>query len=77
MFFGEGGFLSVLRFLTFMWLIIKVGSINVCLLSCQFHYTYQTCKQYIDLTVEAYEEYFEILFFGGGGPSEFNYGHSL
>ena len=25
-------------------LITKVGSINVCLLSCQCHYTYETCK---------------------------------
>ena len=23
---------------------MKVGSINVCLLSCQFYYTYETCK---------------------------------
>ena len=29
--------------------------------------------KYIDLTVEAYEEYFE----GWGSPSEFNYGHLL
>ena len=25
-------------------LIMKEGSINVCLLSCQFYYTYETCK---------------------------------
>ena len=23
---------------------IRIGSINVCLLSCQFYYTYETCK---------------------------------
>ena len=45
---------------------MKVCSINVCLLSCQFYYTYGICKycvllakkamhRYIDLTVEAYE----------------------
>ena len=46
-------------------LITKVGSIDVCLLFCQFYYTYETCKtlcalvekksmfKYIDLTVEA------------------------
>ena len=33
--------------------------------------------KYIDLTVEAYKEYSEALFFGRGSPSEFNYGHSL
>ena len=33
--------------------------------------------KYIDLTVEVYEEYFEISFFGSESPSEFNYGHSL
>ena len=32
---------------------------------------------YIDLTVEAYEEYFETSFFGWDSPSEFNYGHSF
>ena len=34
------------------------------------------CK-YIDLAVEASEEYFETSFFGWGSPSEFNIGHSL
>ena len=33
--------------------------------------------KYIDLTVEAYEEYFEISYFEWGSPSEFNNGHSL
>ena len=33
--------------------------------------------KYIDLTVEVYEEYFEISFFESESPSEFNYGHSL
>ena len=27
-------------------LILKVGSINVCLLSCQFYYTYETCEHF-------------------------------
>ena len=26
--------------------IMKVGSTEVCLLSCQFYYTYETCKHY-------------------------------
>ena len=33
--------------------------------------------KYIDLTVEAYEEYFETSFFEWDNPSEFNYGHSF
>ena len=33
--------------------------------------------KYIDLTVEAYEKYFETSFFEWGSPSEFSYGHSL
>ena len=33
--------------------------------------------RYFDLTVEVYEEYFEISFFGLESPSEFNYEHSL
>ena len=52
---------------------MKVGSINVCFLSCQFYYTYETYKhcarqqrkklyEYIDFTVETYEEHFEISF---------------
>ena len=37
-------------------LIMKVGSIKVCLLPCQFYYTYETCKQIYtsaDLIIEA------------------------
>ena len=57
---------------------MKVGSINLCLHFCQFYYTYETCKncalqqrkkymyKYIDLTVEAYEEYFAISFSSEG-----------
>ena len=33
--------------------------------------------KYIDVTVEASEEYFETSFFGWGSPLEFNHGHSL
>ena len=33
--------------------------------------------RYFDLTVEVYEEYFEISFFGLESPSEFNYENSL
>ena len=49
-------------------LIMKVGSINVCLLSCQFYYRKKkkAMYKYIDLTLEAYEEYFEISFSGEG-----------
>ena len=32
---------------------------------------------YIDLTVEVYEEYFKISFFRWESPSEFNHRHSL
>ena len=50
----------------------------MCLLSCQIYCTYETWKhcalqqrrkamyKYIDLTVEAYKEYFEISFFRWG-----------
>ena len=27
-------------------LIMKVGSVNLCLLFCQFYYTYETCKHF-------------------------------
>ena len=33
--------------------------------------------KYIDLTIEPYEEYFEIWFFGWESSSEFSYEHSL
>ena len=63
-------------------LIMKVRSINVCLFSCQFYYTYELIlmkllsivrfskekiyDKYIDFTVEAYNEYFEMPFFRWG-----------
>ena len=60
---------------------MKGGSNDLCLLSCQFNCSSETCKHrkeksYV-LTIEAYEEYFETLFFGWECYSEFNYGHSL
>ena len=62
-------------------LVMKGGSNNLCLLSCQFNCSSETCKHrkeksYVH-TIEAYEEYFETLFFGWECYSEFNYGHSL
>ena len=69
--------------------IMKVKSIDVFAFLCLFaflYYTFETCKPcalakkkdvYIDLTVEAYEEYSEISFFEWRSPSEFNNGHSL
>ena len=64
-------------------LIVKVAQIT-CLFSCKFYFLWnlwtlcalaknKAMYKYIDLTVEAYEEYFE----GWGSPSEFNYGHLL
>ena len=56
MVFWEGGFLSVIcKKVSSIYssvtetkevqrLIMKVGSNNMCLLSCQFYYTYETCK---------------------------------
>ena len=57
--------------------------VNVCSLSCQFYYTYETCKycalakkkamyRYTDLTVGAYEEYLVISFFGWASLSDLN-----
>ena len=49
---------------------MKVGTANVCSLSCQFYYTHESLRtlakkkamhRYIDLTVETYEEYFKTF----------------
>ena len=44
MVFGEGSYSSIMETKEVQRLVMKVDSVNVCLLSFQFFYTYETCK---------------------------------